>query len=129
MLAAWCEYSYSYPVNKAQVYNQPLWLNSLIRVNDIPITNGLKVKQIINEDGKFKNYADIRRDMCDTSKIEYYTLCNSIPMPWRRILRMDYGEGQLRDNRLDNVLTCKNASQMVYSELVRNVCALLPRQK
>ena len=91
-------------------------------------TVGLKVKQIINEDGKFKNCADIRRDMYDTNKIEYYTLCNSIPMPWKRILRMDYREGQLRDNRLDNVLTCKNASQMVYMSWSEMSVHYIPRQ-
>ena len=135
VLLSWSEFVCHFPVNKTQVKNQPLWLDSRIKTDKYPSCN-LKViearltsiEHIVKEDGQFKNCAQIRQEFGKVLTLNhYYAKCEVIDRHWKMILRSNSGEGQGRIENVKNLLMQVNPTAFVYNRIVRNPCVLIPR--
>ena len=73
-------------MSKRDVLEQPIWLNSNIKKDDNVLIHNDAVhagithlKHIINENGEFYNYADLRQKAGNEIEfLEYYSICNCI---------------------------------------------------
>ena len=98
----------------------------MIRINDLPafyikaINKGLiKFGKIINECNQFKNFAPAQAEFTGAlTFVEYYGTCETIQMPWKRILSKDSNDDQAHDNTFEYILSDSNPLNTMYIEIV-----------
>ena len=76
-----------------------------------------QVKDIINEDGSFCAYSELQGKI---DFLEYYRLCDSISIVWKRIIRNDTTLGNPPRQYLAEILTVEKAANMIYTELIND---------
>ena len=110
---------------KNDILDQPLWLNSNVKNNNLVLYNHdatnaelCKIKDIISEQGGFYSYNVIRNKYGNILTLtEYYSLCNVIPIELKRILRVDVAPGSVRQDSLQNKLMTEKVSSVVHNAL------------
>ena len=99
VLKAWSELTYAHPVNITQIKNEPLWLNSLIRINGVPIINKraineglISLEHILDASNIFCNYEQIKEHYNNAiSMLDYFAIIDVILWAWKRILKSNTG--------------------------------------
>ena len=127
----WAKINYYESINKAQVMQQPIWLNSFIKADNKILYNKQAaeigfpyVSQMLDEQGEFLSYQQVKTDSNDTmSHMIFYTIVHIINTQWYRILRAKEPNGMERENLL-RIIDCEKVSAEVYPMFINrpNVC-------
>ena len=92
---AWSAITHYYPVNKVQVRNQPIWLNSYVRIQVVHdctvnmIMQGfVRVGQLLNDQDEFIEFTELNNLSGGTiSMMEYFAIIDVFRYRWKYILR------------------------------------------
>ena len=123
-------------MTKAQIRQQPIWLNSNLRVDNKPICNSEAIRQgilligdIIQEDGYFCAYDIIKQKSNNAiSFLQYFAICDNVNPCWKQIMRRDGPEGNPSENVLSKILHEDHVPHMVYNDLCFNPYAVEQRK-
>ena len=123
----WSELTYHEPCNKKQILQQPIWLNSNIKdkcenvlYNAQAIElNVTLISHVVKEDGNMISYTQLW-NLCDgaINIVDYFVVCESINMRWKRILRSDIDEGLPRSFWINEILGSEHISSKIYRHLI-----------
>jgi exonuclease III len=132
VMKIWCKENFYTPSNIDEIYNQPIWLNSHIKVNG-KVINWKKWKEnriywiadiLFEEDNslRFLKY----EELCDNeeSKInwmEYNSLISAIPKSWKSTIKEDTQNlEETEDHKLiDQILNQKRPMNYMYKKIIK----------
>ena len=127
-LSHWCEYNFKGDMdNVEEILSQPIWYNSLIRIQNTPVfykswfESGIQfISDIINDDGTFLDYREFaRRYGNDKNFLMYHGLVNAIPVTWKRLIRDGANVNRQHNYLIDNLIDSLSTSKMVYESICK----------
>ena len=132
VLEAWCKCTHYEPLSREQVLDQNLWLNSFILMNKSTLYwpsfityNILKIRDLLNDEGMFFSYDEIRAQhpiWC--TFVEYYGLISAIPRQWKLLINNNtIHASKSPTNLLLN--SGSNTSKSAYQLLIEKVVNFL----
>jgi len=134
-------YQYTYKTcnqldSKDCIVNQNIWFNSTIRIANKPVyykswyTAGIKYINNLLDGNKWKSPLELEQEFdIKINLLDYLGILNSIPVTWRRILKLDHYNGNNMNgdtytSNIDKLLSCKQVNKSVYMELVSKKCCI-----
>ena len=129
----WCKINFRDDLNQPdEIYNQALWLNSLIRINGKPAlwknwikANIMWVNDLIddNHPGHMMHHHMVEKKYkIKIPFTEYYGLLQAMPKEWHILLRAptDYNLNEVEDYKIiDELDDAKTPTKLIYNHLIK----------
>jgi hypothetical protein len=137
IMKIWCKENYYHPSNIDEIYNQPIWYNSHIKVNKKVIHwkkwNDFGIywmADIIFEENdtlRFLTYEELAEG--NTSNInwmEYNSLMSAIPKNWKKIIRENQEVQEEHEDfkLIDQMMNQKRPMNYMYKKIVKKKITL-----
>ncbi len=123
---SWCLYNFKIPDTRAEIENQVIWYNSLLKIGrkmqvfpNAKNAGIMYIKDIINGDGTLLSYNEIvgRYGNCMTI-MEYNSVKSCIPQDWKRILRD--GRAGPKSSNIEKISKFPSPSKIIYDSLIES---------
>ena len=138
VVQAWCIYNFSIPSNCVEVYNQQIWYNSFILVENKPIfyqnlyTKGIIfIKDLVNEDGHIMPVHDIliKYGLDNNCVMVINSIVGAIPQQWKLMINnihQNHDRNLQYSSNFQKAISSYSITKFIYQSLVKKRAKSFP---